>query len=228
MLLTDHSLAMKKAFEFLKLPAEVRNMIYRNVLVKKRYCYFLFQPPITLVNKQIRSESLPVLYGNNKFMVHFNSGLLAQDPSMWLRSFWVAPDSVPTVSAISNFIYVAKLDIQFCFIDDWSPNSEDVDVCIRMRRGDLTSRSSMKYGIASQRGLKWEDRPILESAYKRLVNDCLQGNQYSVERQLAYGGMHSVITTMLDWAKICPATVVSVWMELETKWRDRRAGKPFS
>lgn len=217
MLSTDHSLETKKVFEFLKLPAEVRNMIYHNVLVKKRYCHFFFQPPITLANKQIRSESLPLLYGNNKFILYFDRGLLAPDPSTWLRNLWVAPRPVSTVSAIPNLVYVAKLDIRLSFRNDWFPESADVDVFIRMRKWDLTSRNSLKNGIVSQHGLKWKDRAILESAYNLLVNDCLRGPAYSGERQIAYGGVDLVINTVLHFAELCPATAEFVWMELERK-----------
>lgn len=73
-LFADPCLQLKTVFEFLKLPAEVRNMIYWNVLVKRHPFHLFAPPPLTQVNKQIRSESLPVLYGNGLFVA--DCGLL--------------------------------------------------------------------------------------------------------------------------------------------------------
>lgn len=215
MLSTDHSPETKKVFEFLKLPAEIRNMIYRNVLVRKCSVRFFFQPPITLANKQIRSESLPVFYGNNKFVLSIDRDLRVQDLPMLLPNLWYAPRPVSTVSTIPNLIYVAKLDIWFSFSNGWFARSEDVDVLVRMRKRDLTSRNSMKNAIVSQHGLKREDRAILESVYDLLVNDCLHGPEFIGERRIAYGGMDSVISTVLHLAEICPKAAECVWMELE-------------
>lgn len=212
MLSTDHSLETK-VFEFLKLPAEVRNMIYRDVLVGKRIVHLFFQPPITLANKQIRSESLPVFYGHNKFVFSFHRDLGTQD--LPLPKLWCAPRPVSTVSAIPNLIYVAKLRIQFSFSHSWRPGCEDVDVFIRMRKRDLTSRNSRKNAIVSQHGLKWKDRAFLESVYDLLVNDRLHGPNFVGERLIAYGGMDSVITTVLHLAEICPEAAECVWMVLD-------------
>ncbi|GAB7339848.1 hypothetical protein MBLNU457_6383t1 [Dothideomycetes sp. NU457] len=64
---------------FLRLPAELRIMIYELAQPEMRLCYYnpwqnLFsereqfsQPSITRVNKQIRSESLSIFYGTNTF-----------------------------------------------------------------------------------------------------------------------------------------------------------------
>ncbi|KAJ0116597.1 hypothetical protein J7T55_009747 [Diaporthe amygdali] len=60
----------EKCFPFLLLPAEMRNKIYRYSLVQSKLsgsiCGFV-QPPLTRTNKQIRSEALPIYYGENAF-----------------------------------------------------------------------------------------------------------------------------------------------------------------
>lgn len=193
-------------------------MIYRDVLVGKRYVHLFFQPPITLANKQIRSESLPVFYGNNKFIFSFHRDLGAQDPPMLLPKLWCAPRPVSTVSAIPNLIYIANLGIRLSFSNSWFSRSGDVDVFIRMTKRDLTSRNSMKNAILSQHGLKWKDRAILESVYDLLVNNRrLHGPKLSGERQIAHGGMDSVISTVLHLAEICPEAAECVWMGARVK-----------
>lgn len=68
-----------KATSFCDLPAEIRNRVYDLALVSAKdinlntfrsqiaaYENALKQPPLTRVNKSIRSEALPIFYGCNK------------------------------------------------------------------------------------------------------------------------------------------------------------------
>lgn len=55
---------------FILLPAEIRNKIYRYSLVEDPSAdriRGLVQPPLTRTNNQIRSEALPIYYGENRF-----------------------------------------------------------------------------------------------------------------------------------------------------------------
>lgn len=70
-----------RPFPFLCLPAELRNYIYREVLIEKDefHEYFdgcfvkrfnlLSQPPLTRTSRQIRQEALPIFYGENEIWV---------------------------------------------------------------------------------------------------------------------------------------------------------------
>lgn len=75
-LLTHHT---QKAFRFLALPAEIRDIIYREALVprtpkgiKEPVCT-LAHPPLARVSKQLRAESLPVFYGENQFFINIDA-----------------------------------------------------------------------------------------------------------------------------------------------------------
>lgn len=56
-------------FPLLDLPAEIRNLIYRQALHKDGVIKALKQPPLLCTNKQIRDEALPMYYADNKFFV---------------------------------------------------------------------------------------------------------------------------------------------------------------
>lgn len=69
---------MSKAFGFLDLPAEIKNKIYRLVLIRdsgpdvpshQRLIRSLAPPALTLTNKQIFTEALPIYYAENLFYI---------------------------------------------------------------------------------------------------------------------------------------------------------------
>lgn len=64
-------------FPFLRLPPELRNVIYRLVLVTfdnkgGLFPVFLTQPALTRVNRQIRKETLGIFYAENKFAMNIH------------------------------------------------------------------------------------------------------------------------------------------------------------
>ena len=206
-----------KAFEFLKLPAEIRNMIYWNALVKKRYCYFFFQPPLTLVNKQIRSESLPLLYGNSEFIVFFNYGKygVAQDFNgmNWPRKLWAPPLSVSPVSAILSLVHVTKLDIR-CFLSRMAPKGF-ADLYIHTRKKYSDYCYSVSSGTVGQPGFKWQDRADIEVVYRRLLREWL-GQSWLNVLEPVYLKLLPVVKIVLFFAEMCPAAAEWVWLEIET------------
>lgn len=81
----------------LALPAEIRECIFEFALTSdkplvtfrlddfQRECYQeAVQPPLLNVNRQIRSEALPIYYGCNEFIFH-TEGKKADDAHHWLR-----------------------------------------------------------------------------------------------------------------------------------------------
>ena len=60
---------------FAELPAELKNTIYQTILVDRYEIQIKVeeawnsakQPPLTRVSRQIRSETLPIFYGSNRF-----------------------------------------------------------------------------------------------------------------------------------------------------------------
>ncbi|KAI2616065.1 hypothetical protein GGR54DRAFT_248305 [Hypoxylon sp. NC1633] len=69
---------LRETFPFLQLPPELRNEIYRlmpvdnpQITSMSSYCMKSLVPPsLARVNKQIRSECLPVFYSQNSFSIH--------------------------------------------------------------------------------------------------------------------------------------------------------------
>lgn len=74
-----HAPCNQKAFKFLALPAEIRNIIYREALSPtmpsglKQVVLTLAHPPLARVNKQLRDESLPIFYGENNFYINIKA-----------------------------------------------------------------------------------------------------------------------------------------------------------
>lgn len=76
-LLTCHG--KTQPFRFLALPAEIRNMIYREALIPrtpegiKKDVRTLAQPPLARVSRQLRAESVPIFYGENLFSINIEA-----------------------------------------------------------------------------------------------------------------------------------------------------------
>ncbi|TKA66978.1 hypothetical protein B0A49_07152 [Cryomyces minteri] len=77
-------------FLFLKLPRELRDLIYRLVLISRMeimaspYGKELVQPPLMRLCRQVRNESLPIFYGGNIFRA-FCDYIPASKFASWLR-----------------------------------------------------------------------------------------------------------------------------------------------
>jgi hypothetical protein len=213
-LFTDHSLGPKKAFEFLKLPPEIRNKIYWNVLVKKRYRCFFFQPPLTFVNKQIRSESLPVLYGNSSFIVCFDDNSFSGDPQKLsrLRKRWEILSPVSEVSPIPSFAFVTKLDIRYSFSDAATPEN-CVVFHIYMRNNDSDCTSSSNSRLVCRPGSGWKSCANIWTVCYELVNSASIWPSRTIRTDLE--DVDLVIKTLFFFAEKCPAAAEWVWVEVE-------------
>lgn len=103
---------------FLRLPAEIRNMIYKEILIQPGcgcarthptrplpLCT-LAQPPLTRVNRQIREECLPVYYGSNTFSVFvrprkvYREGVTERALARFFDSFSLSRNAVPRESGL--------------------------------------------------------------------------------------------------------------------------------
>ncbi|KUL89208.1 hypothetical protein ZTR_03619 [Talaromyces verruculosus] len=76
---------VQKPFRFMNLPPEIRVIIYRLAVVNQsKSCwvsdyYTLVPPAIAQVSKQIRTEVLPVFYGENSFRIDMDIDVLEYD-----------------------------------------------------------------------------------------------------------------------------------------------------
>lgn len=98
---------------FLRLPPEIRNIIYKEILIqpgcgcarshpiKPLPLFTLAQPPLTRVNRQIRQECLPVYYGSNTFSVFvrprkvYRHGVNERALARFFDSFLLSRHAVP-------------------------------------------------------------------------------------------------------------------------------------
>lgn len=207
-LFTDHCLQLKKAFEFLKLPPEVRNMIYWNVLVKRHPFHPFAPPPLTQVNKQIRSESLSVLYGNGLFVANCGSH------SMAIPLFLQCPE---LATAIPNPAYITKLEIRFDFGSARSFRQKGLSVLINMRADKSECGSLGNDDFVGRPDLEWRDKARIENHYRRLLHETVLvcATRHMDAIFAAKREMRPLVSDLLCFAKRCPAAAKWVWMVVE-------------
>lgn len=216
-LLIDHCLQPKKVFEFLKLPAEIRNRIYWNVLVKKYDCYGFRQHPLTLTNKQIRSESLPMLYGNSLFSIFVwrHDHTFGQLQGLW-----------PMSPAMTNLSHITRLDIGFSL--ELRGPFRDLTVGIYMRKDESGGAYLWGKELVGRPGLEWKDRASIKNVCDCLVMDSLlAGNQFQLMTKWIPGAdkrMDRMARGLLFFAERCPAAAEWVWMGLEDTPEIRAVG----
>ncbi|KAI7784342.1 hypothetical protein LA080_010125 [Diaporthe eres] len=193
-----------KVIEFLDLPAEIRNMIYWNVLVKKYNGYCFRQPSLTLVNKQIRSESLPILYGNALFSICLRRYSLNFKQLLWR---WPLPP------AMSNLAHITRLDIRFSLgiRGHWRGSA----VQIHMRKTEADGSHLMNKELMGRPGLRWKRGAGIRAFYNYLILDPLTSGQHqltSEENLSVNSGRDRVVRGLLYFAEKCPAAAEWVWM----------------
>lgn len=201
-------------FEFLALPAEIRNMIYWIVLVKTHShpsVHFRFrQPPLTLVNKQIRSESLPVFYGNGQFKIYFGRPYDFKR----LQKRWAGPQAMP------NLTHITKLDIRFPFGPTRSSDGDVLHLYIVMRKSK-SGRSTVRNKIlVCGPGFEGKDISRIRHVYEclRITGDPYLSTPEGFES--AYEGKEVAVRALLYFAEKCPAAAEWIWMALKI---DRRS-----
>lgn len=197
-----------KVFEFLKLPAEIRNMVYWNALVKRYKCRSFRQPPLTLVNKQIRSESLPILYGNGTFYIKSKQRV---HPFQKFRTFWPIP------RGISNVEKITKLDIQFSVRTQGLSSGVKID--IHMRNNELEGGHLLGKQLVGKPGLEWKNRDSIEGIYDRFLMEEIRaraGLRWVWEEWVTVFRAASLVAeALLYFAKKCPAAAKWVWLAME-------------
>lgn len=194
-------------------------MIYRNVLVKRHSCFRFAQPPLTFVNKQIRSESLPVLYGKGQFYSDFGTYFPTTERFVKLAMH---------VPAIPNLAYVTKLEIRFCFGKIGYHDDRGVGLSIYMSDDKLGCGSLGDDNLVGQPGLEWRDKAGIERHYRRLLN------QEPVSRVfwgtemwfLTRRAARSVIRILLSFAERCPAAAEWIWMVFNVRHLVARRSYP--
>ncbi|KAG6358483.1 hypothetical protein INS49_014367 [Diaporthe citri] len=103
-------------FPFLSLPPEIRNIVYRETLLKDRLVASLRQPGLLCANKQIRGEALAMFYSQNKFFL-----LIIIQSSQVLQKVQEIIQSMP--KTIEAHVRDIKVSVHYK-LDDPSPCNE--------------------------------------------------------------------------------------------------------
>ncbi|OKL59229.1 hypothetical protein UA08_05669 [Talaromyces atroroseus] len=75
---------VQEPFRLMDLPPELRNMIYRLAVVRKTgKCYTLVPPALAQVSKDIRTEVLPIFYGENSFYIHMDIDVIEYEEGIF-------------------------------------------------------------------------------------------------------------------------------------------------
>lgn len=186
-------------------------MVYWIALVKEYNCYRFRQHSLTLVNKQIRSESLPILYGHGLFSIYFFV-------CRWFHSFERIQRSRPIPPAMSNLTCITKLDIRFEIDFTWFSGGSDLGV--HMRKDESDGESLLNKKLVGRPGLDWKDRASIKAVYDSFMVD-LQMAHYPSYWSLAEQvgalrkGTDVVVEGLLFFAEKCPAAAGWVWMTLK-------------
>ncbi|KAF2724677.1 hypothetical protein K431DRAFT_291331 [Polychaeton citri CBS 116435] len=127
----------KSVFPLLKLNTEIRQRIWREVVVENKVFIWpdsklgRMQPDLAMVNCQIRREVLPIFYGQNIFAIDISPAMLASRGSG-------APRSASSLKRIERWAevlhsakllgYVRSLAFSYTPPDVWSAELDQVDV----------------------------------------------------------------------------------------------------
>lgn len=183
-------------------------MVYWIALVKNYDCYRFRQHSLTLVNKQIRSESLHILYGHSLFST-----------SLWKyrdrRSFEQLQIPRPMPPAMSNLTCITKLDIRYIGF----PWVFRLAVEVHMRKDESEGASLLDKKLVGRPGLEWKDRASIKAVYDRLIvdwqeTDCYSDDIFEEQVDELRGGTDVVVGGLLFFAEKCPAAAGWVWMTL--------------
>lgn len=192
-------------------------MVYWNALVKRYKCRGFRQPPLTLVNKQIRSEALPIIYGNGKFYIVF--GRFRHSFDRFQKRWSMSP-------ATSNFTNITKLNLQWRF-DLGFACFESLTVNIHMQNNEFDDSRLLENNkeLVGRPGLEWKDQASVRAIFNRLAVEELPANYASrINQILVQHAFHfekdSVIRGLLYLAEKCPLAAEWVWMGLKISWID--------
>jgi hypothetical protein len=193
-------------------------MIYGYALVKKRFRCFFFQPPLTSVNRQIRSESLPILYGRSNFTIFFDGDTPSGGHRKLarLRKRWEILSPMSAMSPIPSFALVTKLDIQFSFSSAWNPRNQ-ISFLIYMRNKVSDYAGSYKGVLVHEPGADWdwENVWLRCSRYTRRISRRTRSDWACEETAILVAG------TVVFFADKCPLAFEWIWMEATSR-EDKR------
>lgn len=215
-----------KRLSFLDLPAEIRNKIYRRSLVKKRWpdrIKGLIQPPLTLVNRQIRSEALPVYYGSNRFSLTIPTKPPLNEPDDWanfIRMFRVfkAGGSGGGRGTGNNLQFIRNLS---CALVGNRESFWEMEVVLAAATNRRTRRSDTceEWDVHFCRKIKYGHRAFRNrDAIYKFVKKQLGSSVMGDEPVMHESCIQRLISTIVMVATECPGIIG--YFHLHANWRD--------
>lgn len=172
---------------FLRLPAEIRNMIYKEILIQPGcgcarshptrplpLCT-LAQPPLTRVNRQIREECLPVYYGSNTFSVFvrprkvYRNGVTERALARFFDSFSLSRNAVPRESGLRLIRNIKLSWWPRGFIESFTHTLTEIQVSFGVRN---EWRSGTRLVVDD-----WSNKKAVENAAFDAVRESLRSSR---------------------------------------------------
>lgn len=189
-------------------------------------CSFFSQPPLTLVNKQIRSESLPLFYGNNKFIVDCLDNYYVERGWRFpqLRRRWKTPTKIPEVSVLTNFDLVTKLDLRYAFWGhDVDERAVEIDIYMRKQKPDDLEWYE-DYCTLDHSGEGLKSSADMRRIFLKLIRITSSEMEWALSDPLivrVFQDLNNVIKSLLFFAKKCP--LATGWIQIKfsaERWED--------
>lgn len=220
------------------MPPEVRNKIYRESLVSQSTLpqdltdydstATLSQPALTLVNRQVRAEALPIYYGENIILQMCVTTLWGNRTCFSRKivdAFTGVPSSLPGSSSMG---YITNLHLELWYNVLKSP----IQMEVQMRSGELIAgattswpewRNTVRVGTTD---LDWTDADAVRVACNKAADDLLaelDDDEYRSTLAPVKGLAHEkALNAVCVLASACPQLTRSVFIKDCTKvdWDD--------
>lgn len=200
----------KTPLSFLSLPTEIRNKIYRYSLVKRPSAnpiLGLVQPPLTRTNRQIRSEALPIYYGNNEFVLEILPESWKDDTDCWanvirmFREFKAGRTGGRGTGSLQSIRHLTYRISSESFL------ALEVILIDTSKRRARKKKGRGCRSWEAHAGFKPKDERVLQrwDLVYRLVEMSLGG-----EAEMHDSGMRRLVSTIVMVANECPAVTKEV------------------
>lgn len=218
-----------KHFPFLLLPAEIRNKIYRYALVEDSSAdriKGLAQPPLTRTNKQIRSEALPIYYGQNRFRLDIPAPSHDEHPDDWpnfIRMFRAFKGGRSGGRGTGSLRFICDIQCRLCKTtryDCWkmwvtfgaaSGRRTDVVECQEVQGGHRMAEITMVHF--------WHDLESIRDFFGSELLHCEKLPGRGMHEEYLNRLVSSVLMVASECIELTKGVVGCVWAAIDRDWR---------
>lgn len=189
----------------MKLPTELRLMIFRHAVVKKDAIYTLLPPALSQVSKQLRAEVLPLYYRENEFQIYLDvdvveyvEGLFPVRTDDETRLF-LFRKMLSDVVASGGLEHVTKLRFDYS-----EPTFEDMSNYLLIIEffADGVGGTRREYKRIGDDNLDWHDFDAVTKAFNVTADRSAGFHAKGLREHVPVSG---VIEVLFDVAKHCDA-----------------------